>query len=350
MSVHVYQIEKDLAHEWDNLVKANRCSGFMQSWAWGEFKKREGQKVIRLGLLKDGEIIGGSSIYFVQSSLGTSPFEIPHGPVINWDSKGAMEDLAALQNEWGRLASMKCVPLIRVAPLISVEKVNPFADIPRAPMDLVPTPTTVIFLSGSEDDILKRMKEKGRYNIHRGMKLGVEVTHGNAVDLLDDFYRLFELSAVRHDFLSEPKSFFINLLSTLNDSNMAELFFARYHGVLVASALIIFYGNKATYLYGGTLPFLKSSMAAYVLHWEVMLAARRRGCLFYDLYGVAPEGQQFHPYRRFTQFKTRFGGEYQSYIGARDIYFYPELARLWAKSIQKGVFYAFDRTGGHIDL
>lgn len=51
-----------------------------------------------------------------------------------------------------------------------------------------------------------------------------------------------------------------------------------------------------------------------------------------DLYGIAPDDQPDHPYARFSQFKTRFGGRKVGLAGARDLYFYPQLARLWARS------------------
>lgn len=337
MSVRQVSWSNDRAGEWDACVAANPSSGFMQSFGWGEFKRCEGHTVERIGLVTDDDVlVGGSQVIYMRSSAICSPLEIPHGPVLAWEDPGHVVLFEVLKEEWMRLALRENATLARLSPVVRGPLPRVMSAFPRAPLDLVPTPTLLVSLAGTEDDILARMTGKGRYNVRKALANGVEVSSSHDPSALDEFHPLFELSALRHNFPGETRGFFAHLMATLGPSRMAAVYTTRYHGVNVASAIVIFFGKVATFLYGGTSPFLTSAMGSYALHWRILVDARARGCTHYDLYGIAPDDQPAHPYARFSQFKTRFGGEKVDYAGAHDIYFYPQLARLFTQTITKG--------------
>ena len=320
---------------WDDLVRATPESGFMQSWAWSVFKEKEGQQVLRIGVWDGQTLCGGAIVYYVPSFLGASVLEMPHGPVLPWDRPAeAAEIMKLILKETEKLAQTIHAPAVRIEPFISGALPAFTGKTVRAPLDLIPTPTLLIPLDRSEDEILKQMKEKGRYNIKQALKQGVTVCATTDTVALDDFYYLFELTFHRHSFEGEPRSFFQNMLEVLGSADMVRVYSARIQGMLVSSAIVMFFGKRATYLYGGNLPFLPSSMASYALHWKAMQDARAAGCTEYDFYGIVPDGQASHPYARFSQFKLRFGGKKTVLVGAQDIYFYPQLAQMWARSIE----------------
>ncbi len=310
----------------------------MQSWAWSEFKAAQGQSVARLGFFDGEELAGGALVYSVEAGL--SPFHMPHGPVLPWkDLLKAGQCLELLTARLSEMAARTGAPLARFEPLLEGELPYFLDKFPRAPLDLVPTPTLLVDISGSEEDILRAMQPKGRYNVRLALRKGVEVSCAGPEEL-GEFYDLFELTCARHGFGGEPTSFFDGLFKSLGPSGGAKLYFARYKGMLLSTAVVVFYGGKATYLYGASAPFMRSAMAPYAMHWRIMLDARARGCRVYDFYGIAPEGQPQHAYCRFTPFKLRFGGRRAVTCGARDFYFYPQLARLLLETISardKGV-------------
>lgn len=348
MGIHIKKLDEGHDAIWDEMVALTPESGFMQSSAWGRFKKQEGQTVVRVGIFSDdGTLLGGSSIYYILSSLGASPLDIPHGPVLDWHSPDAPLHFDSLKKYWEELAMEINSPMARIAPLITDKSMPMFSTLARAPIDLIPTPTLIVSLDGTFEDILSRMKEKGRYNIKKAAANGVQVSSSGDPSAMDDFYRIFELTSARQNFLGEPKGFFANLMLSLGACNMAKIYFARYHGVLLAAAIVIFFGRKATFLYGGSLPFLTSSMSSYAMHWRIMRDAKELGCDSYDLYGIAPDDAPLHPYAKFSQFKTRFGGDKLDYLGARDIYFYPQLAKLWVNTLKKGERYEPNRNIGN---
>lgn len=319
---------------WDNLVERTPESGFMQSWAWSLFKETEGQKVLRLGVFEGKTLCAGAIIYYVPSMIGASPLELPHGPVLPWDEPiKAAQAFSVILEELKKIAMEVGAPMARIEPFMMAPMPAFFGKVIRAPLDLIPTPTLLVPVNWDDEGILSQMTAKGRYNIKLAQKKGVEVGWSVDETALDDFYYLFELTFQRHDFSGEPRSFFQNMLQALRSDHRIRIYMARYKGMLLASVIAVFFGRRATYLYGGNLPFLSSVMTSYAIHWQVMKDAREAGCLEYDFYGIAPEGQPFHPYAKFSQFKSRFGGRKVSTIGAHDIYFYSQLAKMWVQSV-----------------
>ena len=318
---------------WDDLVKKIPESGFMQTWAWSLFKETEGQKVLRLGVLDGKDLCAGAMVYYVPSMIGASALELPHGPVLPWQEPAkADKAFSIILRELEKIAQGVGAPMARIEPFMMTPIPTYIGKIVRAPLDLIPTPTLLAPVGGEDETILAQMTPKGRYNIKLAQKKGVEVGWSVDETALDDFYYLFELTFRKHNFSGEPRSFFQNMLQALKPDHGIRIYHARYKGMLLASAIAIFCGRRATYLYGGNLPFLSSAMASYAIHWQMMKDARDAGCLDYDFYGIAPEGQPFHPYAKFSQFKSRFGGRKVNTVGAHDIYFYSQLAKMWVQS------------------
>jgi lipid II:glycine glycyltransferase (peptidoglycan interpeptide bridge formation enzyme) len=49
-------------------------------------------------------------------------------------------------------------------------------------------------------------------------------------------------------------------------------------------------------------------MAPYLLHFKIMQCAKARGCDWYDLWGVAPQGATHDQWENISVFKRKFGG------------------------------------------
>lgn len=329
-------LKKEHFRVWNGLAASSEGAGFMQSWEWSEFKEAEGAEVERLGIFDGGRLLAGAMVYRVETSLGVSPLAMPHGPVLPWgDPAKAEACFGLLKGRLAALAGRTGSPVARFEPFICAKP--PFlGGALRAPLDLVPTPTLLVRLGGSDEDLLAAMTQKGRYNVRLAGRKGVEVVSASGNDLTGDFHELFELTCSRHSFNGEPLVFFTRLLEALGPAGMARVYLATYQGMPAAAAVAVFFGGKATYLYGGTSPFLRHTMASYAMHWRIMRDARDRGLALYDMYGVAPPDRPQHPYAKFSAFKARFGGTMVRTIGAHDIYFYPQLARTLVSRLEKG--------------
>ncbi len=63
--------------------------------------------------------------------------------------------------------------------------------------------------------------------------------------------------------------YFHSLMESLLAYDCGSLYFAEYQGMRLATALVIYFGDTASYKYGGSLPVHRNVMAPYLLHFEV---------------------------------------------------------------------------------
>ncbi len=306
---------------WDSLTQSPLDGCFMQSWAWADFKELEGYKTFRCGLYLGEELVGGCIFYYYPHPEKANLILAPGGPFLpkNRAEEGMrllVEKAEALAKEVGAIA-------LRIEPLWQ-EKREYLADFVRAPVDILPSETLLIDLRPPDAEMLAAMKQKGRYNLRLSWRRGVETEFTTDSQAIPVFYDLFWETVQRQQFFGEPYGFFLNLCQTLFAANMAEIGLARWRGEVLAAILVVYWGNRATYLYGGRSFEHPEVMAPYSLHWAAMQQAKARGCTVYDFYGFTRDPN--HGYAKFSRFKSQFGGVPVATIGARDCFFYDRLA------------------------
>lgn len=189
----------------------------------------------------------------------------------------------------------------------------------------------IIDISGSEEEILAQMKEKGRYNIKIAQRKGVQVRPSANVD---EFYSLFQETAKRNGFKIRPKNYFEVLLDKLGADGYTELLEARSEDQIIAAEIVTYFDETASYLYGASSNESRETMAPYLLHLEAIRRAKIRGCKYYDLLAVAPEGEDKHKYAGISRFKRQFGGRTVQIIGGYDLVFKPSWYKIF-KFIEK---------------
>jgi peptidoglycan pentaglycine glycine transferase (the first glycine) len=317
---------------WDRLTQAT--GSFMQSWAWGDFKALEGFRVMRVGVFEPDRmgkfkagmvqaerLVGGATFYYYPRPQAANLLLATGGPC--FEAGYQVEGMALLvaqaqtwAREWGAIA-------LRIEPMVEQQSV-PWPGFVRAPANSLPIETLWVDLQPSPVDILAAMQPKGRYNIRLSQRHGVMTEFTTDPQAIPQFYSIFWDTVQRQGFFGEPYRFFINLCQTLFQNNMAELGFSTYEGQRLAAVLIIYWGDRATYLYGGRLTEHPEVMAPYGLHWAAMQRAQARGCDLYDFYGFTQKLN--HSYSQFSRFKRQFGGRSVLMTGAQDYYFYTQLA------------------------
>lgn len=327
MSLEIRELGPEWDAAWDSMVGQTPESGFMQSSAWAAFKRAEGYETLRYGLFKGEDLQGGATLltYSAQGSEGI--LICPEGPLLPWhDTARAREGLRLIARAAERQAEQRGGLGLRIEPHLPPPRPSLIRNWTRAPVDLNPIHSLMLDLTLSEEEFCAQMRPKGRYNLGLAQRHGVTVTRSRNLSDLPRFYPLFEETGRRQSFFAEPFGFFLNLGAALFPTGQAELFFAEWKGETLAAVLVILFGRRATYLYGGSSPQHRNVMPTYALHWEVMQAARAHGCLEYDMYGYDPFGLPDHLYAGFSRFKLQFGGRRVDNIGAYDLLFYDRLA------------------------
>ncbi len=318
------------ASEWNRFVKANG-GGVKQSHEWGEFRQDLGWNVHRVAVSDRNGLRLAASVLQKPLPLGQCFFYCPEGPVVadgDWNRRANQKAFAEFHAFLKTLAKSQNALFLKVDPEVSPDGFPldwlgglGFVD---SPEDIQPATVTRVDLTPKEDDILARMKQKGRYNVRYAIKKGVTVRSGTSEADLDTFYRLHEETSQRQGITYRSKEYFAKLREHFMDTpDFAKFFIAESDGEPLAATLVTFFGPESIYLYGGSSLKDRNVHAAYLVQWEGMKEAKRRKCRFYNMTGIAATDDPNDAWAGLRQFKLKFGGPVVPLIGARDYRYEP---------------------------
>ena len=307
---------------WDRFLEATPAAGFMQASWWADFRATVGYRHFA-AILKGGDgILGGAMVQRFLHRSGCAFYYIQDGPVLPRDpslAEDVLEATLAVIDEHRRTEKAK-VSHLRIEPRWErLDTVLPgFEPIARRDRYVEPRNTLLIDLRPSPPEILAGMKPKGRYNVSVARRHGVSIVEDTSPHGLEDFQRIYHDTAVRQGFRPKPRAYFESLLALAAAGRRAALHFAEHDGLRIAAALVVRFGARATYFYGGSLAERRHVMAPYLLHFEIMVRAREAGCECYDLWGVAPAGDSAHAWAGISVFKRQFGGREVALVATSD--------------------------------
>ncbi len=189
-------------------------------------------------------------------------------------------------------------------------------------VDIQPPDSSLVDLTGSEEEILEKMHSKWRYNIRLSERKGVIVKRylGNDENLsekIDKFYELTKITNARDGNASHAKAYYLDLIKSSaeeiaagQDVPVISLYIAEHEGEEIASIMTLFSHDEAIYLYGASSNSKRNLMPNHLLQWTAMKDAKAYGSRYYDLYGMPPEGKdEKHPMHGLYMFKANFGGK-----------------------------------------
>src|SRR2546425_390917 len=131
--------------------------------------------------------------------------------------------------------------------------------------------TMVVDISGG-DAALMRLKESTRRNIRSGSRQGITVEASQASAAMDSFYDLLQGTAAREQFTIRGRAYYQDLLGLFRERGQVSVYLARLEDRLLAGAVMLFFGSKLIYLYGGTRSDAKDLKPGYLLHWRAIEA------------------------------------------------------------------------------
>ncbi|MFH1423840.1 MAG: peptidoglycan bridge formation glycyltransferase FemA/FemB family protein [Candidatus Nealsonbacteria bacterium] len=299
---------------WEDFFLKHEEKTFLQSWNWGEFQKEMGNKIWRLGVSDNNGrptsimlvvkvVARRGTFLLVQHNLGLSEI------ILNKLKKIAKEERCAF---------------IRMAPLMfrTEENKKIFRDLGfrESPMHASAYEATwKLDVTISEEELLKNMRKSTRYLIHQALKnQALEITKTDKADDVIFYDKLNREVAKHQQFVPFSYEFVRNEFESFIKDGQSLLFFGKYQGEIIASALVIFWSGVGFYHQAALDPKYHKIPIAYLLQWEAIKEAKRRGCKFYDFWGyVDPKSR--HPWAGPTLFKMGFGGKSYEYIKTQDL-------------------------------
>lgn len=282
---------------WDDFVHTHPHGHILQTSAWGQLKSGFGWEADTVRLGEQGALI-----LFRRLPLGLSLAYIPRGPLADWNNSIAISDLMTKLDQLCRQRRSICLkwePDLPDAPTVS-DRLTALGFRP-SPQTVQPRRTIVIDLSGTEADLLARMKQKTRYNIGLASKKEVTVTASADIEA---FARLMLVTGQRDGFGTHSANYYQQAYARFHPLGQCELFLAHYRGEALAGVMAFVLGRRSWYLYGASSNKERNRMAPYLAQWEAIRWAKARGALTYDLWGVPDENEAVLE----SEFETRHDG------------------------------------------
>ncbi|MCK4891556.1 MAG: peptidoglycan bridge formation glycyltransferase FemA/FemB family protein, partial [Candidatus Pacebacteria bacterium] len=372
--MRIIQFEDNQKESWNKFIAENFSESFLQSWEWGEFQKSIGRKIWRLAVVEDAirqaqddnksqinsqpkagqsraekfNILAVALIIKHDLPFGKSYLYCPRGPVTRISSiqypVSSIYDL--LFGEIQKIAKKEKSLFLKIDPPISrwfhsgngpVEpKYKSCAKGPtvltglwsqhnynlkKSLNEIQPKDTLILNLTKSEDNLLKEMKQKTRYNIRLAEKRRVKIKNYELrIDnkkifkkKFDFFWNLIEETSKRNKIISHSKDYYWKILKNISQANKkqktknnnskninnqisrnndnifrqdqndncdcsqklkARLYLAEYDGKTIVANIILYFGNMAIYLHGASSNEHRNLMAPYLLQWQQIIDAK----------------------------------------------------------------------------
>lgn len=320
------------AQSWQQFIDDHSNAHILQTPTWGALKADFGwtPRFIRQESL-------GAMVLFRRLPLGLSIAYIPRGPVGDgdWADFWPAVDVLCRQE---RALFLRVEPDIwqPVEPDLIERQLPGFS--PSA-HTIQPPRTIMIDLQRPDDDLLMQMKSKTRYNIRLAERKDVIVRPSQDVAA---FHRMSLTTGERDAFGVHSLAYYQRAYDLFSARDACILLIAEFEGQPLAGLMAFAQGDTAWYFYGASNNQERNRMPSYLLQWEAIQWAKRKGCKTYDLWGI-PDDDESVLEAEFMdrsdglwgvyRFKRGFGGEIRRTIGAYDRVYHAlpyQLYRWWA--------------------
>ena len=328
----------------------------LQSYEWGEFREKTGVKVIRRGMFKDNKLASGFQLTI--HPIPHTPFTIGYLPKGELPTRELLEELKKIGKE------EKCV-FIQLEPNVSVhrhsgEEHSDDSRISKLESDSGQARMTelglvsaarplftkfnfVLDITPSEEELLKNMHQKARYNIKIAQKNGVEVLEDNSEEAFKEYLRLTHETTERQKFYAHTEDYHRKMWETLRqaqgrliekslDKNKltAHLLTAKYNGKILTAWILFVFKDSLYYPYGASSSENREVMSSNLEMWEAIRFGKKLGLKSFDMWGaLGPNPDRKDPWFGFHSFKEKYGPEHVEYVGSYDLVISPVLYELY---------------------
>lgn len=312
----------------------------LQSWEWGEFRKKMGQEVIRLGVFEESKLISGYQILL--NHLPKTGFTV--GTLL----RGPLPDQNMIDSLWKlgkehKTVFIKLEPLVGgpidqkdgkfdTSPKVGYENIKTFllGNSCRIGKPLFPPHTFYLDLQPTEEQLLANMHPKTRYNLRLSQKYGVQVVEDNSPEGFETFLKLHFETGERESFFSHGRKYHQTLWETLTPAGISHILIAKYQNVPLTAWMLFTFNQALYYPYGGSTRKFREVMASYSMMWETIKFGKKMKCKNFDMWGTpGPNPKPTDPWYGFHRFKMGFNPQLIEFIGTYDLVLNPPLYGLY---------------------
>jgi peptidoglycan pentaglycine glycine transferase (the first glycine) len=342
---------------WNRFVDHSPWGDILQMWEWGEAKKREGWRPIRVAVIEEGKLRLTAQILLKEVPFLGSYAYIPHGPVVH-----STENLTEVFKHF----TDYLIHASKTYDFVSIEmdpKLGQFipddehVGLPKALQfytnseffkalesngvfktgrNMQPVYKLMYDLSESDDELLAHCNKSTRYNVRYAEKHGVEVKEytpdSPEIDAkLDQFYDLLmETKERAKGYPVRAKQYFKQLFELFKGTEHVVLTEASYEGDLIAMNISQRTKYWSSSFYAGSNRQHSKLKAPHLMRWKSIKSAQAYGSQTYDFWGIIPDSDQHSGY---SSNKLGFGGYRLDTYGLLAIPLNPLKYSLWNNGI-----------------
>ncbi len=305
----------------------------LQSYEWGQFRKKTGLDAYFRGEIIEGKI--KEAYQFTVHKTPNFPYLIGYFPKGDLPSKNLISDLE-------ELGKKNSISFIQLEPNITTEnfklKIENF-DIRPSFHPLFTRFTFMLDLTRSEEELLSNMHQKTRYNVKLSEKKGVKVEIDNSEKAFNDYLKLTHETTKRQKFYAHNDAYHKLLWETIGNKKnesfdpnklQANLLRASYNKKTLVTYVLFTFKDKLYYPYGASSDEHRDVMASPATMWGAIKYGKSLGLKSFDMWGAAnvPEPKNSDPYYGFHRFKQGFGASLTEFAGSFDLVINPLNYRL----------------------
>ncbi|OGK62296.1 hypothetical protein A2334_02280 [Candidatus Roizmanbacteria bacterium RIFOXYB2_FULL_38_10] len=295
----------------------------LQSWAWGEARKKTGVRVLRFG-----EFDGTELCHSFQMTIHLLPFGLRIGYIPR--SANLSKDVVHFLLDFGKKEGLIFVKLepyvLKNDPQHRIDKES---KVYPSPHPLFPSWTQELDLTKTEDDLLKQMKPKTRYNIRLAQKKGIAIKEMSNKEGFEVFQKLYFATCKRQKYFGHNYHYHKIVWDSLSN-DIAHILIAYFKDIPLAAYELFYFNGVFYYPYGGTSPLYRNFMAANLLMWRTILLGKKLGAKKFDMWGsMPPVYSEKHSWAGFTRFKEGYGTKFVEMVGSFDLVISPFLYHLY---------------------
>ncbi|MDO8659755.1 MAG: peptidoglycan bridge formation glycyltransferase FemA/FemB family protein [Candidatus Parcubacteria bacterium] len=283
----------------------------LQSNEWGEFRKKTGIKVIRI-----------NGMQMTIHSIPHTPWNIGYIPKGPSPTKVDIDELKKIGRE------EKCI-FIQLEPNI-LEIENSKLEIENlgfksAAHPLFTKHTFVLDLTKNEEELLKGMHPKTRYNIKVALKHDVKIAEDDSDKAFEEYLKLTRETTSRQGFFAHTEKYHRLMWAALKNK-IAHLFLAKYNDQTLAAWILFVYGDTLYYPYGASSSLHRETMASNLMMWEAIKFGKKLGLKKFDMWGsLGFDPDKNDPWYGFHKFKEGYGPKLIESAGSFDLVINPFL-------------------------
>lgn len=303
----------------------------LQTFEWGQFRKKTGIDVIRRAYIDKNKVSDGYQITVHKTP--NFPYQIGYFPIGNLPSKELLNDLEEIGKK-NFISFIQLEPNVYKADGIKLEE-----NLRTSFHPLFTKYTFILDLTKSEEDLLKEMHQKTRYNVRLSEKKGVKVQIDNSEKAFEAYLKLTKETTKRQKFYAHNETYHKLLWETIGNKEnkafdpnklQANILTATYNKKVLVSYILFTFKDHLYYPYGASSDEHREVMASSSAMWGAIKYGKSLGLKTFDMWGAAnvADPKPSNEFYGFHRFKQGFGATLTEFVGSYDLVINPVNYRL----------------------